>query len=208
MESQEKAAGLQEPTLNILWDDLMNALSASISTRLYTDRKRKLSRRVDSIMFILAVAATLLKDLSPWLPPVALALIATLLTFRSDIIRFIQPESELNEIDRLSSFYAAHFTKVEQLYINLRHGNITPQQAFDQLRALREAERGMHTDLNRLCHRFTQAERKAVNDEAERYRKLYVINIDHTDPNIQPTPSSQTEHPTHQEDAPPAQKAE
>ena len=70
MESEKirKGANSLDATENILWEELKKALSYFNEALLYTDRKRTWSRRVDTFMLCMGIAATLFRSLSPWNP--------------------------------------------------------------------------------------------------------------------------------------------
>ena len=94
-EKAVKGADSLSATENILWEELKKALTYFNEALLYTDRKRKWNRWVDSMLLCVGIGATFCREYGSWISPAALVLMTAILSCKSDILRFLQSEEEL-----------------------------------------------------------------------------------------------------------------
>lgn len=174
MENEIKSANCLDATENILWEELKKALTYFNEALLYTDRKRKWSRRVDTFMLCMGIAATLFRSLSPWISPIALVIMTAIVSCKSDILRFLQSEEELSKLDAIGTFYQSYFYDVEQLFFDLHYGRIDEKEAMDRLRKLRKLEYGKEAEYSRYVRSCDKEDDKYINQTVERYYNNYI----------------------------------
>ncbi len=169
-----KGADCLTATENILWEELKKALTYFNEALLYTDRKRKLSRWVDSIMLCIGIAATLFRSLSPWISPIALVIMTTILSCKSDFLRFLQSEEELSKLDAIGMFYQNYFYDVEQLFFDLHYERIDEEKAMERLRQLRKLEYGKEAEYSKYVRSCDKKDDEYINEAIDRYYKNYI----------------------------------
>lgn len=151
-----KGADSLSATENILWEELKKALTYFNEALLYTDRKRKWSRGVDSLLLFVGIGATFFREYESWVSPVALVLMTALLSCKSDILRFLQSEEELSKLDAIGMFYQNYFHDVEQLFFDLHYNRIDDKNAMERLRQLRKLEYGKETEFSKYVRKCSK----------------------------------------------------
>ena len=176
LQKEKVAKGLDclSATENILWEELKKALTYFNEALLYTDRKRKWSRWVDTGLLCMGIAATLFRSLSPWVSPIALVIMTAILSCKSDILRFLQNEDELSKLDAIGMFYQNYFYDVEQLFFDLHYGRIDEKEAMDRLRKLRKLEYGKEAEYSRYVRSCNKEDNKYIHQAVERYYNNYI----------------------------------
>jgi hypothetical protein len=180
MESEKirKGANSLDATENILWEELKKALSYFNEALLYTDRKRTWSRRVDTFMLCMGIAATLFRSLSPWISPVALVIMTAIVSCKSDILRFLQSEEELSKLDAIGMFYQNYFYDVEQLFFDLHYRRIDEEKAMERLRQLRKLEYGKEAEYSKYVRKCNKKDDEYIRQAIDRYYNNYIHTKD------------------------------
>lgn len=173
-ENEIKGATCLDATESILWEELKKALTYFNEALLYTDRKRKWSRWVDSMLLCVGIVATFCREYESWISPVALVIMTAILSCKSDILRFLQSEEELSKLDAIGTFYQNYFYDVEQLFFDLHYGRIDEKEAMDRLRKLRKLEYGKEAEYSRYVRSCNKEDNKYIHQAVERYYNNYI----------------------------------
>ena len=125
-------------------------------------------------MLCIGIAATLFRSLSPWISPIALVIMTTILSCKSDFLRFLQSEEELSKLDAIGMFYQNYFYDVEQLFFDLHYERIDEEKAMERLRQLRKLEYGKETEYSKYVRSCDKKDDEYINEAIDRYYKNYI----------------------------------
>lgn len=181
-EKAVKGADSLSATENILWEELKKALTYFNEALLYTDRKRKWSRGVDSLLLFVGIGATFFREYESWVSPAALVIMTAILSCKSDILRFLQSEEELSKLDAIGMFYQNYFHDVEQLFFDLHYNRIDDKNAMERLRQLRKLEYGKETEFSKYVRKCSKKDNEYIHLVVERYYKNYIDKEDSPHP--------------------------
>lgn len=173
-EKAVKGADSLSATENILWEELKKALTYFNEALLYTDRKRKWNRWMDSMLLCVGIGATFCREYGSWISPAALVLMTAILSCKTDILRFLQSEEELSKLDAIGMFYQNYFHDVEQLFFDLHYNRIDDKNAMERLRQLRKLEYGKETEFNKYVRKCSKKDNEYIHQVVERYYKNYI----------------------------------
>ena len=173
-----KGASCQDATESILWEELKKALTYYNEALLYTDRNRKKTRWVDTVLLIIGILATFFKDFDDRISPVALLIMTAVLSCKSDILRLFQSEEELSKLDAIGTFYQNYFYDVEKIFFDLHYSHIDDEQAMECLRQLRKTEYGKEAEYSKYVRKCSKEDDEYIKNAVERYYNNYINTED------------------------------
>lgn len=144
---------------------------------IYTNRKRKWNRIVNFLIaFVAIIGAVFYKEGEYQVVTFYASLLVATATVARECLPFIvQPESEMQELDRLYAFYNQYLANLEHLYM-LRFeeksdvDNIKMQDSF---LLIRRSEGSSEADINKLCRKMYYWENKKVIELTKTYFKTH-----------------------------------
>jgi len=177
-ENEIKGATCLDATESILWEELKKALTYYNEALLYTDRKRKWSRRVDSLLLCVGILATFCREYESWISPVALVIMTAILSCKSDILQFLQSEEELSKLDAIGMFYQNYFYEVEKIFFDLHYERIDEEKAMECLRQLRKLEYGKEAEYSKYVRSCNKKDDEYIKEAVKRYYNNYINTED------------------------------
>ena len=184
-EKAVKGADSLSATENILWEELKKALTYFNEALLYTDRKRKWSRGVDSLLLFVGIGATFFREYESWVSPAALVIMTAILSCKSDILRFLQSEEELSKLDAIGMFYQNYFHDVEQLFFDLHYNRIDDRMqwnVFANFANWNMGKRRNSVNMYASVAKCSKKDNEYIHLVVERYYKNYIDKEDSPHP--------------------------
>lgn len=165
-----------------IWEEMNIAKTYVLHILHYNNYQRKKKRSYDIFLLAIAIIITIISllrhyenftTLLSFIPSYATEAIAVLaLLFdkiKEPLKLYFQPEDELVELDKIATYYADYFTKLEEIYIALSNNTITHEDACNSY--FREkAEINKHlSSLNKYLRFIKKHIAKKSQEEAQLY---------------------------------------
>ena len=161
---------------NKIWEEFKQAHANVLCIRWYNDRQRRLRRWYQLFIAIVASVSTfgfLLNDKFPFFGSLIIAMVSVA---KSIFPRFVQPEQELCDLDRITDFYNLHMIRLECLSYRLGRTKITEDEAVEELCKLLVIEGKNRSAMNRLVRYISPKRKDKIVEESEEYIKQVYYN--------------------------------
>ena len=166
-----------------VWDEMHKVKGFLFQIDFYTNRKRRLNRRITYLTIISAFICAFLAlfnncELSKWIVFSLSLFVAITTTVKEFLPNFIQAEEELKEIDKIYDFYKEYLQKLEKLfreryYLNTDVDDIKMESRFN---SIVKTDVDMESRLNRLCRDLTDDERINIRKKTIDYFNRNFLN--------------------------------
>lgn len=161
------------PLRNILWEEIKSSKTNCVCAECYTNNRRNLLRIFDLIIVIISAIALVVSEWAYWGTYVASITTIVITSLKSDKFKFVQSESQLQEIDNLITFYRDYTVNIELLLYKLENNIEDEITIFKEFQAYKKEENSNYSSFNRLIRKIT----KKQEVEFQKYTDIYLNPI-------------------------------
>lgn len=163
-----------------IWVDMKTAKTYEMCLQNYTDRQRKWNRRFPLIVGVLSFVGSMTFTVSKYGP-----LIASLAVFVFSILKIVlpifgQPEEELNQLDKLYSYFGQKTQDLESLW-NYYQESPNNKECQKKLSEIKTGMPECQSKMNKLVRHIWPWENSKIKKEVNNYltSKYYPIDYGH-----------------------------
>jgi hypothetical protein len=159
---------------NKIFEEIKTAHSRVLCLLWYTDQRRKWNRWYEFFIAIFASGGFFGYMLSNYAPLIATGVIAFVSTLKALFPQFMQSEKELCDLDGLAVFYDSYENKLDRLFYQLDHDELTENEAAEKIFTLREQSSEKQALMNKLIRDIPKKKDAEWVDTSDDYiRKVY-----------------------------------
>lgn len=166
---------------NRIWEELKQAKANIICLQKYTDKHRAYNRWYNVFIAIFASIGALGYPILEEIPFWTSLIIGLGSIIKSIFPSFLQPETELSELDGLSDFYVDYMNSLEQIWYEFDKDIIDESEAMKRFFELKNSECEKQSVMNRGVRNITCKFQKRIDQEAGEYINRVYFRI--TEPN-------------------------
>lgn len=161
-----------------IWEELKQAKANIICLQKYTDKHRAHNRYYSAFIAFTASAGALGYPICEEIPFISSLLIGFASIVKSILPSFLQPETELSELDCLMDFYVSYMNSLERIWYDFDKDIIDEVEAMKRFFDLKECECEKQSAMNRGIRNITCKFQKQIDQEAGEYinRVYFRIN--------------------------------
>ena len=154
---------------NRIWEELKQAKANIICIQRYVDKNRFYNRLYNGFVAITASAGAFGYLLNELIPVIASGLVGLVSIAKSIAPQFLQPETDLSELDAISDFYVSYMNKLEELWYEFDQDITDEHTTMKKFFLLKSTECEKESAMNRGIRYITKHDQLAIDDEATRY---------------------------------------
>jgi len=164
---------------NRIWEELKQAKANIICLQRYTDRGRKISRFLDSVIIALSTIGALGSLIDIKIAVYGVSMVALTSILKTALSNMLQSEQEFSELDRLIDYYSKYMNSLERMWYNCDKDLITEDDMIHQLFDLKAEECNRYSLLNKLIRSIPKKEQKKINEKSDEYiNRVYFTKLE------------------------------
>ena len=161
---------------NRIWEELKQAKANIICLQRYTDRGRRKSRIINSIIIIIATIGAFGGTYNKWIAIIGSFIVAMGAIIKSILPNITQTEQELSELDRLMDFYSKYMNKLEKLWYDFDKEIFPESEAISRLFEMKDDESDKYSFMNKGVRSISKKEQEKIDKECVEYiNRVYFL---------------------------------
>lgn len=161
---------------NRIWEELKQAKANIICIQLYVDKRRSHNRWYNAFIALTSSAGALGYLLDELIPLIASVVVGFVSIAKSIAPNFLQPETELSELDAISDFYVQYMNRLEELWYEYDQDITDEQATMKRFFQLKNTECEKESAMNRGIRHISRHVQEQINAKAEEYiNRVYFL---------------------------------